>query len=303
MYRNALLLFSLNPLSRFLVTRTGLMKRFVKRFVAGESLDEAMEAAKDLNARGCHVTLDLLGESVKDLEQASRATKEYVEMLDRIAAEKADSNISIKLSALGLDVSRDEAKRNLLKVLAAAERHRIFVRIDMEDSSYTQRTLDQFREVFPQHHDVGVVVQAYLFRTEKDVEQLIKEKARVRLCKGAYREPPEISFARKSDTDRNYEKLMERLLTGGNYPGIATHDENLVKAALEFVKENKIPKDRFEFQMLYGIREDIQKKLAKQGFNVRVYVPYGGEWYAYFMRRLAEHPANLKFFVFQTIRR
>jgi proline dehydrogenase len=303
MYRNALLLVSLNPLSRFMVTRTSLMKRFVQRFVAGEGLTDAIRATKEINARGCHATLDLLGESVKDLEQAARATAAYVEILDRIAAERVDSNISIKLSALGLDVSRDEAKKNLLKVLKAAEKHRIFVRIDMEDSSYTQRTLDMFREVFPEHPEVGVVMQAYLFRTEKDVEALVKERVRVRLCKGAYREPPDISFPRKADTDANFGKLMKTLLAEGNYPGIATHDEHLVDATLEFVKAKGITKERFEFQMLYGIREDLQVKLAKAGFNVRVYVPYGSEWYAYFMRRLAEHPANLKFFVFQTIRR
>ena len=220
---------------------------------------------------------------------------EYVRVLDSIEENKLNSNVSVKLTQLGLDVGLDVCYANTRKIVEAALRYNNFVRIDMEDSTKTDGTLEVFRRLRSEFDNVGIVVQAYLYRTEKDVEDLLKVGARIRLCKGAYKEPPSVAFASKDDVDANYVRLTRLLLTSGIYHGIATHDENMVTAAREFAEERNISRDRFEFQMLYGIRRDLQETLVQQGYRMRVYVPYGRYWYPYFMRRLAERPANVWF--------
>lgn len=286
---------------RSFVSHNRLGRSMARRFVAGESLDDAIKATRELNKTGIHVSLDHLGENTASPAEASQATQQYLNLLERIANEKLDANISIKLTAMGLDINEDMCLENVGRVLARAKDNTdTFVRLDMEGSAYTQRTLEMFQKLWDSgQRNVGVVLQSYLYRTEADVESMIKQGVRVRLCKGAYLEPPEVAFPEKEDTDKNYIKCMERLLSEGNYPGIATHDEKIIDHALKYVAENKIGPERFEFQMLYGVRRDLQRKLVEQGFNMRAYVPYGSEWYPYLMRRMAERPANLIFIVSQ----
>ncbi len=273
--------------------------------MAGETLDEAIEAARGLAGRGITVTLDLLGESVADAPAAEAARDEAIAMLERMGpVPGVDTNISVKLTQLGLDIAEPLCRGNMVRILDRARALGGFVRIDMESSEYTDRTLGLFGEhLFPVYRDhVGVVIQSALRRSAADVEQLVALGARVRLCKGAYLEPAEVAFPDKADVDRQYVALMETLLTRGTYPAIATHDERIIAHARAFVAREGIVPDRFEFQMLYGVRRDLQDRLVADGFRVRVYVPFGTQWYPYLMRRLAERPANIAFILGNLVR-
>jgi proline dehydrogenase len=260
-------------------------------------VETAVAAAGELKARGIASTLDLLGESVTAEAEAVAARDQYLAMLDRMAAAGVEVNVSVKLTQMGLDIGEELCAANLTCILEKAERVNGFVRLDMEGSDYTQRTLDFFEqrlfERFGRH--CGVVIQAMLRRSAADIEKLIALKARVRLCKGAYLEPPSVAFPDKADVDKSYVALMERLLAEGNYPGLATHDEAIIARARGVVRRESIPLNRFEFQMLYGVRRDLQHRLVRDGYRMRVYVPFGTQWYPYLMRRLAERPANIAF--------
>jgi len=279
------------------VRNNRLAKSFAGRFVAGETLDTALAAVARLNARGITASLDLLGESVHNEAEAQRAGEAYIAMLDRIHERKADANVSVKLTAMGLDISEDLCVVIVHTILQRARDYGSFVRIDMESSEYTQRTLDLFEQrLYPAYpQNVGIVLQSYLFRTFADVERAILLKARVRLCKGAYKEPETVAYPDKKDVDANYIRCMHELMLNGNYPGIATHDEAIIREAKWFAKANDIAPDRYEFQMLYGVRRDLQDQLVREGYRLRVYVPFGTQWYPYLMRRLAERPANVAF--------
>ncbi|HEY2806974.1 MAG TPA: proline dehydrogenase family protein [Gemmatimonadales bacterium] len=279
------------------VRSNGLAKRFASRFVAGETLDTAVVAVRDLNARGISASLDLLGESVNNKGEAQAAADTAVAMLDRIAAEKLNSNISVKLTQLGLDLDHDLCVANARRVLDKARSLDTFVRIDMEGSAYTQRTLDLVEHsLFADYpKSVGVVIQSYLYRSTADIDRLIGLGMRVRLCKGAYKEPSAVAYPAKADVDRAYVALMEAMLSKASYPAIATHDEAMIARAKAYVKSQGIGAERFEFQMLYGVRRDLQDQLVAAGYRMRVYVPFGTQWYPYLMRRLAERPANIAF--------
>jgi proline dehydrogenase len=271
-------------------------RKLTSRFVAGPTLPEGIDVLKKLASERIMGTLDFLGENVSSPEDAAASRDSYLAALAEIEASRLPATVSIKLTQFGLDLSPQACESN---VFALAERARIMqsrVEVDMESSDYTDRTLtlvNQIQERFPGH--VRAVIQAYLFRSEADIRMLSKREIPVRLCKGAYREPATLAYERKADVDANYVKLMKLLLAEGNYPAIASHDENIVREAVRHIREQKIPSERFEFQMLYGIRRDLQRELVSQGFRLRLYVPYGDAWYPYFMRRLAERPANLIF--------
>ncbi len=286
---------------RGFVTTNRLGRVVARRFVAGETVEDAVKATQEMNRQGLHVSLDHLGENTSNVEEADLATGQALEILEVIHREKLDANISVKLTSMGQDIDYDLCYKNICRVVEQAEALDIgLVRLDMEGSAYTQRTLDLFRNLWNDgHHNVGVVLQSYLYRTEKDVEEMIKLGTRVRLCKGAYLEPAEVAYQEKAEVDRNYLRCMERLLSEGNYPGLATHDEKIIEQAINYATRNKITADKFEFQMLYGVRRDLQKRLVHQGYNVRAYIPYGSQWYPYLMRRMAERPANLFFIASQ----
>jgi proline dehydrogenase len=273
-----------------------VLRPMVLRFVAGEHLSDAVAVVRGLNARGIRASFAHLGENTTDREGARTAALAYVDSLRAIAADDLDANISVKLTAMGLDIADSVAEENLGVVLDAARAQGTFVRVDMEGSLYTGRTLELVEHMWAAGYDnVGPVIQAYLYRSAADVERLVRQDMRVRVCKGAYNEAPNIAFRRKRDTDRNYVRLMEVLVEHGTYPAIATHDEAIIAHAREFTRARGIGQERFEFQMLYGVRRDVQERLVAAGYNVRVYVPYGAQWYPYLVRRLAERPANLAF--------
>lgn len=266
------------------------------RFVAGLTVEDAIAACQRLNREGIAATLDSLGESVTTEAQARRSAETYHQLLDLISTHGLKANISVKLSQMGLDFDPELAEKIVGDLVDHASRVGSFVRIDMEGSPYTEATIAITERLQSRGKDrVGTVLQAYLYRTESDAERLLGEGIRIRLCKGAYKEPPEIAFPQKKDVDANYLKLAQRMMTSGVFCGIATHDEVIIDKLLAFVREQNISHDAFEFQMLYGIRRDLQRRLVKLGFGVRVYVPFGPEWYPYFMRRLAERPANAIF--------
>jgi proline dehydrogenase len=279
------------------VRRNGLARKFASRFVAGETVDEGVAAARYLGGRGITATLDLLGESITQESDAAAACSQYIEMLDHMATAGVEVNVSVKLTQMGLDISEDVCLRNVVSILERARQLNGFVRLDMEGSDYTERTLSFFKSRLFERFgsSCGVVIQAMLRRSRADVQDLIAMGVRVRLCKGAYLEPPSVAFPDKADVDRNYVQLMELLLTRGNYPGIATHDPSILKHAQAFIQRNSIGSDRYEFQMLYGVRRDLQQRLRRIGHRVRVYIPFGTQWYPYLMRRLAERPANIAF--------
>lgn len=280
------------------VMRHDLLRGLTQRYVAGEELADGIVVAQTLNTQGLMVSLDYLGESVTNAEEALTAANAYLEALEAIAREQVDANISLKLTQLGLDVSRDLAVGHLRHILERARELNTFVRLDMEASAYTQRILDVHALLWAEgFRNVGVVLQSYLYRTAADVEHAIEMGTRVRLCKGAYLEPRRVAYPNKEDVDAHYAQLLERLLLAGNYPAIATHDERLIRRAIEIATREGIGSDRFEFQMLFGVRRDLQLRLVHQGYRVRIYLPYGREWYPYLVRRLAERPANLAFFV------
>ena len=304
MLRSALLYLSEQPQIFKFVRNNRVAKSFANRFVAGETLDTAIAAVARLNARGITASLDLLGESVHNEAEARAAGEAYVRMLDRIHERKANANVSVKLTAMGLDISEDLCVAIMHRILQRARDYSTFVRIDMESSEYTQRTLDLFEQrLYPAYREhVGIVLQSYLYRTFADVEHAIQMKARVRLCKGAYKEPETVAYPAKKDVDTNYVRGMHELMLKGNYPGIATHDEAIIKEAKRFATEKNIATDRFEFQMLYGVRRDLQDRLVREGYRMRVYVPFGTQWYPYLMRRLAERPANVAFITGNVVR-
>ena len=295
MLRSLLLYLSERETLKRLLTQSSLGRRMAMRFIAGENLEDAVRAVRQLNAEEFDVTLDHLGESVQAAPEAERACQVYLGILDRLAAEGLRSHISIKLTQLGLAIDEDLTRRLLDALAQRAAQHHNFVRIDMESSAYTESTLRVFYQVNAPRDVLGMVIQSYLYRSAKDVEELVKQGARVRLVKGAYQEPPEVAFPRKADVDGNFVKLMEVLLRSGGYHAIGTHDPRMIAATQEFARAQGLTANQFEFQMLYGIRRQLQRDLLGQGYRVRVYVAYGKEWYAYFMRRLAERPANLFF--------
>src|SRR5687768_17489982 len=297
MLRKTLLYLSNQQRIFTFVRRNRLARRMASRFVAGETVDEALPAVRALNARGITASLDLLGESVHREEEARATAREYVQLLDRIKEQGLDANVSLKLTAMGLDISEELCVANMQMVLDRAAEHGSFVRIDMESSQYTEKTLQLFEHrLYPSYQKhVGIVLQSYLRRTAADVEQANRLGCRVRLCKGAYQEPASVAFPDKRDVDANYVRCMHALMTNGNYPGIATHDERIIAEAKQFAAKNAIARDRYEFQMLYGVRRDLQDQLVREGYRMRVYVPFGTQWYPYLMRRLAERPANVAF--------
>jgi proline dehydrogenase len=272
-------------------------QKMTTRFVAGESIEEAVAAIRDLNAAGCSASFDHLNESVANVEEAEKEVEEYLRILDQIVETRINSNVSIKLTQFGLELDPEQAYKNARNVVVEAAQRGSFVRVDMEGSSVTQVTIDIFKRLRSEFglNDVGLVLQSYLRRTYRDAQELLKIPARIRICKGAYNEPPEVAFPDKKDTDENYVRVMQLLLSSGIYHGIATHDPKMIDATIEFAGREGIGKEAFEFQMLYGVRRDLQHQLADDGYNMRVYVPYGKHWYPYFMRRLAERPANVWF--------
>ena len=291
-----------------IATRTRFTRPLVARFVAGETLAEALLTLERLRGAGFSTTVDILGEEVDAPERAAAAADRYVETLDALAVRDLDRNVSVKLSQMGLRISVELCRSNVERVVEQARARDSFVRIDMEDHTTTDATLDLVRALRvvragpDASGDVGVVIQAALRRSAADVERLIEEGTRVRLCKGAYREPGTVAFVTKAEVDANFARLMERLLRAGRYPGLATHDPRLIRRAIAVAEREGIGPDRFEFQMLYGVRRDLQERLVADGWRVRVYVPYGEDWYPYFMRRLAERPANVAFVLRSVLR-
>ncbi len=295
MIKSLLLYMSEQPRLQRLATSMEVSKRVAHRFVAGEKLSEAVEAVRVLNNRGFSATLDYLGEMINNREDAAIARDEYLAGLDQIHEHRLNSNVSLKLTQFGLGLDEEFCLKNVEPLIVKAAGQNNFVRIDMEGSPYTDSTLRIFTALRKQYNNVGIVIKAYLFRSEKDIQDVLQLGGRIRLCKGAYKEPPEISFKQKKDTDRNFIKLMQILLKSDVYHGIATHDPAMISATREFAQKENIGKDHFEFQMLYGVRRDLQDDLLKNDYRVRIYVPYGDEWYSYLMRRMAERPANLIF--------
>lgn len=300
--RDAFLALSTNGLVRSLVVNFPLSRRVTRRFVAGETLEEAIQVVKKLHEQNIDVTFDQLGESVTNESEARAARDGYLRALDAISATGLPTHVSLKLTQMGLDLSPDVCLDNVRQIVGRAKQVGTMVTLDMEDSNYTQATLNIFKTLREEFDNIGVVIQSYLYRSEEDVKALIALGATVRLCKGAYKEPAQVAFPQKKDVDANYLKLAQKFLqpngTGnGAYLQLATHDAKIIDWAKQYTTTNKIDRTRFEFQMLYGIRSDLQRQLAADGYTMRVYVPYGTHWYPYFMRRLAERPANVIFLV------
>ena len=304
MLRNSLLYLSSQPRVFKFVRNNRLAKRVASRFVAGETVDEALAAVRELNAKGISASLDLLGESVNTEKEAHAARDEYLTLLDRIEHAKVDANVSVKLTAMGRDVDHELCVTIMQDLLTRSRQYETFVRLDMESSAYTELTLELFENrLYPMcKANVGVVLQSYLYRTFADVEHMNTLRARVRICKGAYMEPASVAYPDKKEVDANFAKCMRELMLKGNYPGIATHDPALIAEAKRWATEQSISVDRFEFQMLYGVRRDLQESLVREGYRVRCYVPFGTQWYPYLMRRLAERPANLAFITGSVVR-
>ncbi len=293
---------------RAVAERSAIGQRLSSRFVAGTQVEDALRATRAVNQSGPSVSIDNLGENVTNADEARASAALYHQMLDQIAAQKLNANISLKLTHMGLDVDEKLARDLVVSLVAkaAAMKPPNFARIDMEGSPYTQRTLDFVHELhrLPGNQGcVGAVIQSYMRRSESDVEKLLGERIRIRLCKGAYKEPPELAYQKKSEVDDNYVKLMKVLMKSGTYHGLATHDENIINQAKTFATRENLPRDAFEFQMLYGIRRDLQQSLVRDGWRMRVYIPFGTEWYPYLMRRLAERPANALFIAKNLLRR
>jgi len=295
--RNALLYLARREGLKDFATRFGFFKKMTRRFVAGDDIEEAIVAIREINAKGPTASFDHLNESVANASETEEEVREYLQILSRIDDTGIASNVSIKLTQFGLEIDPDVAYKNARKVVEDAARRGNFVRVDMEASQVTQVTIDIFKRLRAEFglNDVGIVLQSYLRRTYDDVQEMLKIPARIRICKGAYKEPPEVAFPDKKDVDENYVRVMKTLLSSGIYHGIATHDPKMIEATIEHAQREAIGKEAFEFQMLYGVRRDLQVQLAKDGYNMRVYVPYGKHWYPYFMRRLAERPANIWF--------
>ena len=302
--RDALIYLSEREGLKDFATRFRPFKKLTTRFVAGESIEETVEAIRRINAEGCTASFDHLNESVTRVAEAEAEVREYLNILEQIDKTGIRSNVSIKLTQFGLGIDPELAYKNARTIVADAARRGNFVRVDMEGSDVTQKTIDIFKRLRSEFglNDVGIVLQSYLYRTYEDAQDLLKIPARIRLCKGAYSEPPEVAYPAKKETDENYVRVMKLLLSSGIYHGIATHDPKMIAATIDHAQREGIGKDKFEFQMLYGIRRDLQTQLARDGYNMRVYVPYGKHWYPYFMRRLAERPANIWFILRNLLR-
>jgi proline dehydrogenase len=308
MLRALFISLSENRSLRGMAERSAIGRRLSSRFVAGTQVDDALRVTQTVNQKGLSVSVDNLGENVTNAEEARASAQLYHEMLDEISSRQLNANVSLKLTHMGLDLD-EKLARDLVTGLvtkAAAMNPPNFVRVDMEGSPYTRRTLDFVHELhrMPGHAGaVGAVIQSYMRRAEKDIEELLTERIRIRLCKGAYKEPEEIAFQKKSEVDANYVHLMKILMKSGVYHGLATHDDQIINQAKIFATRENIPRDAFEFQMLYGIRRDLQRRLVREGWRMRVYIPFGTEWYPYFMRRLAERPANVFFIARNLLRK
>jgi len=295
--RSALIYLSRQEGLKNFAARFGLFKKLTTRFIAGETIDQAVAAIREINARGCSASFDHLNEGVQSVAGTEAEVREYLDVLAKIDESGINSNVSIKLTQFGLEIDSELAYRNARRIVEEAVRRGNFVRVDMEGSNVTQATLEIFKRLRSEFglNDVGIVLQSYLYRTMDDAKDLLKIPARIRLCKGAYDEPPSVAYPDKKDVDDNYVRVMQLLLASGTYHGIATHDPKMIDATADFAQREGISKEAFEFQMLYGIRRDLQEQLARDGYRMRVYVPYGKHWYPYFMRRLAERPANIWF--------
>lgn len=292
--RNFFLFLSENKFFTKLAKKYGL--RFgASRFVAGETIEDAKNVIQSLNDRGLVVTLDHLGEFVDNEQEAKDRANECIKAIETIAEHNLDSQLSLKMTSMGLDISDELVMENMRKILEAGKKHQVFVTIDMEDYERCQKTLDIFKELKKEYDGLGTVLQAYLYRTVHDIEDLNPYSPNLRLVKGAYKESPEVAFPEKKDVDENFKKIIKMHLLNGNYTAVATHDDAIIEYTKKLVDEHRIPRDQFEFQMLYGIRPERQEQLAREGYKMRVYVPYGNDWYGYFMRRLAERPANVAF--------
>jgi proline dehydrogenase len=281
-------------------TLTKLAKKYglrfgASRFVAGETIEQAVKVIKQLNKKGLAVTVDYLGEFVDNEKEANEMANHCIEAIQAIGREKLNSQLSLKMTSMGLDISDDLVMKNMRRILETAKEHGVFVTIDMEDYSRCQKTLDIFKQLKTEYDNVGTVLQAYLYRTAADIEDLKDYHPNLRLVKGAYKESPEVAFPDKKDVDENFKKIIKMHLLNGNYTAVATHDDAIIEYTKQLVKEYNIPNSQFEFQMLYGIRPERQEQLVREGYTMRVYVPYGTDWYGYFMRRLAERPANVAF--------
>lgn len=281
-------------------TLTKLAKKYglrfgASRFVAGETIEQAVKVIKQLNKKGLAVTVDYLGEFVDNEKEANEMANHCIEAIQAIGREKLNSQLSLKMTSMGLDISDDLVMKNIRRILETAKEHGVFVTIDMEDYSRCQKTLDIFKQLKTEYDNVGTVLQAYLYRTAADIEDLKDYHPNLRLVKGAYKESPEVAFPDKKDVDENFKKIIKMHLLNGNYTAVATHDDAIIEYTKQLVKEYNIPNSQFEFQMLYGIRPERQEQLVREGYTMRIYVPYGTDWYGYFMRRLAERPANVAF--------
>jgi len=302
MLRSSLLKLSESSGVAHWVTSNGTTRRMARRFVAGETLDDAVMAARACNSLGMYTSLDYLGENVSTVDDAQRARDAYLQIFDRIAEERLHANVSCKLTQLGLDLNTDFCEGLVHSIVERASGYENFLRVDMEGSNYTQRTIEIVRRVRSRNPAVGTVIQSYLYRSEGDVQNLLGVGCRIRLCKGAYKESMEVAFKRKADVDGNYVRLMQMLLASGFYHAIATHDPRMIAQTIRFAAARGISKDDFEFQMLYGVRTDLQRRLVKDGYRLRIYIPFGRDWFPYFMRRLAERPANVGFFLRHALR-
>ena len=303
MLRSILLKLSENARFAHWVTSNPTTHRMARRFVAGETLDEAIAVARRCNYVGMLASLDYLGENVATIADAQRARDSYLEIFERIAQEKLHANVSCKLTQLGLEINTDFFQGLVVSLTERAVGFDNFLRVDMEGSLYTQRTIDLVKRARGRNPAVGTVIQAYLYRSEGDIKDLLSYGCRIRLCKGAYKEPPEIAYPHKRDVDANFLHLMQMLLPSGFYHAIATHDPRMIAETIRFAAAQRISKDDFEFQMLYGVRTDLQRRLVRDGYRLRVYIPFGKDWFPYVMRRLAERPANLAFFARNFLRR
>ena len=303
MLRAALLKLSESKSFANWVVSNDRTRRMAHRFVPGETLDQAIAAARECNNLGMFASLDYLGENVSTQEDAQRARDAYLEIFDRIENERLYANVSCKLTQLGLDLGVEFCESLVVPIVQRAASYDNFLRVDMEGSVYTQRTVELVKRVRAQNPAIGTVIQSYLYRSQADITDLLAYGCRIRLCKGAYKEPTEVAFPKKKDVDANFVRLMQMLLTSGFYHGIATHDPAMMAATIRFAAAEQISKDDFEFQMLYGVRTDLQRRLVKDGYRLRIYIPYGRDWFPYFMRRLAERPANVAFFARNLLRR
>jgi proline dehydrogenase len=302
MLRGILLYLSKRKGIRNFMVKFWVTRRVVSRFVSGEELENGLNAVKKVNSEGAVATLDHLGEEVSEASEAIAAAEVYLNALDRIKEWEVDTNVSAKPTQLGLKISKELCGRNFARMIERAKEHNNFVRMDMEGSDCTADTLEVFYRLRKRYDNVGIVIQSYLYRSEQDVDDILRLGGRIRLCKGAYKEPKEIAFPKIEQVNESFLKLTEKMLKSGIYHGIATHDEKLIERTKQFAEKNNIPKASFEFQLLYGIRSELARQLIQDGYNVRIYIPFGRQWYPYFMRRLAERPANLFFFMKNFIR-